>query len=69
MQFQEVEIFIGPDGKVSYEVRGVKGRQCLDLTRELEADLGGAIVSREETWEMNQEEVAEQIDRRLSNRD
>lgn len=52
MQVQEVEIFITSDGKISFEVRGVPGRQCLDLTSDMEADLGGLILERIETSEM-----------------
>jgi hypothetical protein len=52
MEVQEVEIFITPDGKISFEVRGVPGRQCLDLTRDLETDLGGSVLERIETSEM-----------------
>lgn len=69
MQIQEVEIFIAPDGKVSYEVRGVKGRKCLDITRELEKDLGGEILEREETWEMMEQEVEQEIDDKVKTRE
>lgn len=57
MQIQELEIFISPKGKVSFEVRGVPGKKCLDLTRVLEHDLGGEVLEREETSEMARLEV------------
>ena len=52
MQVQELEIIITQDGKISMEVRGVPGRQCLELTKDLEADLGDSIIERIETSEM-----------------
>jgi hypothetical protein len=52
MEIQELEIAIAPDGTVTCKVRGVKGQSCLDLTKDLEADLGGKILVRERTWEM-----------------
>jgi len=66
MQIQEVEVFIAPDGTVSYEVRGFKGRKCLDLTKELEMDLGGEILLREETSEMQEVQVQNQQDDHLT---
>jgi len=70
MKIQEIELFIKPDGEVSFEVRGVKGKKCLDITKELEIDLGGDIIAREETPEMyEQEELHEEIDQRLSERE
>jgi len=56
MEIQEIEVFIDAVGEVKYEVRGVKGKKCLDLTKDLEADLGGKIISREETCEMHEQE-------------
>lgn len=68
MQVQEVEIFITPDGKISFEVRGVPGRQCLDLTSDLEADLGGSILERIETSEMTDSEIEVRADNKLFTR-
>jgi hypothetical protein len=51
MELQEIEVFIDKDGQVRIQVRGVKGLECLDLTRELEAALGGQIEAREMTPE------------------
>lgn len=51
MDLQEIEIFINKDGQVEMRVRGVKGTACLDITRPVEAALGGEIVLREMTPE------------------
>jgi hypothetical protein len=51
MELQEIEVFIDKDGQVRIQVRGVKGLECLDLTRELEAALGGQNEAREMTPE------------------
>jgi hypothetical protein len=57
VEIQELEVFISPEGKISFEVRGLPGRKCLDLTKGLEMDLGGEILSREETSEMTRDQV------------
>jgi len=64
MDIEEIEVFIEKDGKVRIEVRGVKGRGCLDLTRGLEAALRGSIESREMTHEAIEEPLSED-DRRV----
>ncbi len=46
-EIQEIDLVIGPDGQVTFEVRGVGGPKCEDLTKELEAILGGNILSRD----------------------
>lgn len=64
MELQEIDVFVGRDGKVKIEVRGVPGMSCLDLTKELEAILGGEVVSREmtsEAQEIRQESIQEQL--------
>ena len=68
MEIQELDVFIEPDGIVRYEVRGVKGRQCLDLTKNLEADLGGQILAREDTWEMSENEFHNTQNNQVSNK-
>ncbi len=62
MEVQEVEIFIDAKGEVKYEVRGVKGQKCLDITKDLEMDLGDEVVSREETSEMHEQDVHSVVD-------
>lgn len=46
MELQEIEVFIDSTGKVQLAVRGVKGGGCLDLTKQLEALLGGEVLDR-----------------------
>jgi hypothetical protein len=60
MELQEIEVIIGKNGQVQLQVRGVKGLTCLDLTKELEAVLGGQIEAREMTPEAD-ENVTEQV--------
>jgi hypothetical protein len=67
MELQEVDLFIDKDGQVRVEVRGVKGMACLDLTKALEAALGGQVESREMTAEAY-ETVAEQAQDQLRHR-
>jgi len=69
VQIQELEVFISPGGKISFGVRGVPGKKCLDLTRELEQDLGGEILEREETSEMVSSEVTATITQKQQARD
>jgi hypothetical protein len=64
MDLQEIDVFIDKDGKVRIEVRGVKGKACLDITQALEAALGGQVEKREMTPEAN-EGVQNPIDERL----
>lgn len=47
---QELEISISETGEVSVSVSGVAGSGCLDLTRELEEELG-SVVMREKKSE------------------
>ena len=37
---QEIEIVITPDGNVSMETHGARGKSCLKLTQWLEEELG-----------------------------
>ncbi len=62
MNIEEIEVFIDDSGEVKYEVRGVKGKKCLDLTRDLENDLGGNILLREDTSEMHEQEGEQELD-------
>ena len=47
MEVQEINVIIDPNGQVLLDVHGVKGEACLDITRALEAALGGDILLRE----------------------
>ena len=62
MNIEEIEVFIDENGEVKYEVRGVKGKKCLDLTKDLENDLGGDILLREDTSEMHEQEAEQALD-------
>jgi len=53
MRTEEVTIVVDADGQVSVQVSGVKGKSCLDVTKELERLLGGE-VDRTPTEEMHQ---------------
>lgn len=54
----EIDITIGEDGVVTLNVKGAKGKSCLDLTRFLEEELG-VVTQRTHTSEYYQEEVSE----------
>lgn len=56
----EIIIDIAPDGGTTVEVNGVKGKKCLDLTREFEQALG-TVTKRVEKKEMNQREQSETV--------
>lgn len=63
MELQEINVFIEKNGQVKIEVQGVQGESCIDLTRDLEALLGGEVIQRELTFEAQtsvQAEVQEQ---------
>ena len=36
MQSEEIEISIGPDGRIEYTIKGVKGSACEDISALLE---------------------------------
>lgn len=40
MEYQNIDVKISREGKVFLEVSGVKGKKCLELTKELEESLG-----------------------------
>ena len=59
MELQEINVFIEKNGQVKIEVQGVQGISCLDLTKELEAILGGEVIGRELTFEAQEQIQAE----------
>jgi hypothetical protein len=65
-QEKTITITISPTGEVSFEVKGVKGKACLEETRFLEEALGGQVIAREDTSEMYEqgEVVSDYIHRR-----
>ena len=66
-QKHEIEFTIDDNGNVSFEVKGVKGSKCLEITKEIEEVLG-LVVNREHTAEYYQTEVqqSETIEQRGS---
>lgn len=63
MEIQEIEVIIDKNGEVKIQVHGTKGTTCLDLTADLEAALGGEVISREMTTDVDatvQEQVKDQ---------
>jgi hypothetical protein len=66
MELQEIDVIIDKEGQVRIEVRGAKGMSCLDLTKGLEAALGGQVEDRQmtpESQEVSQEQVQQQQQR------
>lgn len=51
MHKQDIEIVISPKGEVTFEVKGVKGGNCLTETKFLEQALGGDIIDQQRTAE------------------
>ena len=62
MAKEELEIEIGPSGKVTARTIGIKGPRCLDL-----ADLLARIVGREESRKLTREyyEATERVQDRV----
>ena len=54
-EIHEVEIIIQPDGQLKVEIQGVKGKGCLEITKEMEELLGNDIIERNFTDEYNQQ--------------
>jgi hypothetical protein len=55
----ELDITINEDGSVDISVNGAKGKDCLDLTKFLEDELG-VVSQRTHTSEYYQEEVTQE---------
>ncbi len=56
MDLQEIEVTIERNGEVRIEVRGVKGRSCIELTEDVIEALGGEVAERELTSEADEDE-------------
>lgn len=67
LDLHEIEVFIDKNGEVVIQVRGVKGKQCLDLTAPLEELLGNQVKERELTYEAYEEtgQSEEQLQQKL----
>lgn len=59
-ELQEIEVTIDADGSVRLAVSGVKGARCEDLTRALEALLGGEVIERRHTAEYHEQPLEEE---------
>lgn len=68
-EIQEIDVIVSPDGTVKLEVRGAQGKKCLKLTEEVEKLLGGAVVERVHTDEYYREEIEQEQDEVLKQRD
>jgi len=53
---EEIEFRIYPDGRVTEIVRGVRGKNCQDITQAINKQLGNVVASQP-TEEMFEEEV------------
>lgn len=53
MALETLEYVIHPDGRVEEVVKGIKGKDCLSLTQDIEDKLG-RVVSQEPTDEQYQ---------------
>ena len=51
MKIEQIEVTIGSDGKIRLQTSGFSGEACLDATEDIEALLGGQVISRERTAE------------------
>ena len=59
----EIDISLSSKGEVNIKVQGIDGPGCLDLTKELEEELG-VIINREKTSDFYKQE--EQQDNKLN---
>ncbi len=64
MKVEQIEVIIGPDGKVRLETSGFAGGECLTATKNLEALLGAKNPEREfksEYYARAEEKTAEKV--------
>lgn len=59
---EELLIQVNPDGSIQITVKGIKGRACKDVTRQIERALGH-VVSDKPTSEMHETEVKRVLNR------
>lgn len=48
---QKIDIVISADGTIQYEVSGIKGKKCTDVTKFIDELSGNQIVDRQKTGE------------------
>ena len=51
MNIEQIEVTIGPDGKVRIQTSGFSGEDCFRVTEEMETMLGNQIILQERTAE------------------
>lgn len=54
---------IAPDGAVKIHVEGVKGRSCVDLTKDIEAALGGEVTRKQTADYTRTDDAAVKVNR------
>jgi len=59
MERQEIEVIVDKKGDVALKVKGVTGKKCLDLTKDLEKALG-TVKSREATSDMHKQRAVKE---------
>jgi hypothetical protein len=57
---RDIVFDIDQDGNITITVEGVKGKDCTDLTKELE-EAFGVVIDRTHTSEFYQDEVNERL--------
>jgi len=65
---EQVQFKIYPDGRVEERVVGVKGKACLEITREINEKLGN-VISTQPTEEMFEQEIKIEETQTLTNTD
>ena len=59
-QRHDIDIVITQQGEVHLEVKGVKGTKCMDLTKDIEEELG-IVIEQEKKSEYYQQENQTEI--------
>lgn len=67
-ELQEVEILIGPEGRVEARVSGVKGSRCVGITAEMLELLGNEVEVRDLTDEYYRQDEEQENFQEQSNR-
>jgi len=57
---EKIEITIGKDASIEYEVSGVKGKSCTDLTKAID-EISGKVLESEKTAEYHQAEEKQHV--------
>jgi len=63
---KEVYVIIEPNGEITMQVTGVSGKTCLDITKELEADLKMSDIERKFTNEYYKLDNGQAVQQRQS---